>query len=386
MEQHPFTIHIPQEVLDDLAARLARTRWPDELESMSGAAASWDYGVSLSYLQALVNYWRAGFDWRAQERALNAWHHYRAEVDGLSIHFIHERGQGPQPFPLILTHGWPSTFAEMLKIIPLLTDPASYGGDPADAFDVVVPSLPGYGFSDRITQPGPWKTERRWAALMAGLGYERFGAQGGDVGAGVTTALGRFFPEQVVGIHLNSDLAAPSPLPTEADLSAAERDYLARLKRWEEEEGGYSHQQQTRPQTLAYGLNDSPVGLAAWIVEKFRAWSDCGGDVESRFSKDELLTTITIYWATQTISSSIRGYYQWPQHAAYSRPQGRVKVPTGVAVFPGEYLIGSVPREWAERTYNVQHWTEMPRGGHFAAQEEPELLVEDIRAFFRALR
>lgn len=209
MKQDPFTINIPQADLDDLAERLARPRWPDEVEG-----AGWDYGTNRAYLQELVDYWRTRFDWRAQERALNTLHHYRVEVDGLGIHFVHERGKGPHPFPLIITHGWPSTFVELLKIIPRLTDPASYGGDPADAFDVVVPSLPGYGFSDPVTQRGSWRTDERWAALMRGLGYARFGAQGGDVGADVTTALGRFFPEQVAGIHLNSDLAWPSPLPS----------------------------------------------------------------------------------------------------------------------------------------------------------------------------
>jgi pimeloyl-ACP methyl ester carboxylesterase len=381
MQYEPFMITIPQTDLDDLAERLARTRWPDEV-----AGAGWDHGTNRAYLQELVDYWRTRFDWRAQERALNTLHHYRAEVDGLSVHFIHERGKGPNPFPLIITHGWPSTFVEMLKIIPRLTDPASYGGDPADAFDVVVPSLPGYGFSDHVIQRGSWRTDERWAALMPGLGYERFGAQGGDVGADVTTALGRFFPEQVAGIHLNSDLAWPSPMPASAELSEEEREYLARCEHWEKEEGAYRHQQHTRPQTLAYGLNDSPAGLAAWIVEKYYAWSDCGGEVENRFTKDELLTNISMYWFTQSISSSIRGYYQGGQYTTSTQPLKRVSVPTGVAVFPGEYLIGRVPRAWAERSYNIQHWTEMPRGGHFAALEEPDLLVEDIRAFFRTLR
>ena len=381
MQSSPFTIDVPQQALDDLTGRLARTRWPDEIEGVG-----WEYGVSLAYLRDLVDYWRTAFDWRAQERALNSWHHYRADVDGLGIHFIHERGNGSRPFPLILTHGWPSTFVELLKLIPLLTDPASHGGDPTDAFDVVVPSLPGYGFSDHIIRPGPWNVEQRWVALMAGLGYERFGAQGGDFGAGVTTALGHSFPDQVIGIHLSSDLRSPSPMPAESDLSEAEKDYLARITRWKDEEGGYSHQQRTRPQTLAFGLNDSPAGLAAWMVDKFRSWSDCGGDVESRFTKDELLTNSTIYWVTQSIGSSMRRYYELGHTTTTTQPPPRVEVPTGVAVFPGEYLIGRVPREWGERSYNIQHWTEMPRGGHFAAQEEPELLAEDIRAFFRALR
>lgn len=381
MDQHPFTVHLPQAVLDDLFERLARTRWPDEAEG-----AGWEYGTNLAYMKELVEYWRMQFDWQAQERTINAFAQYRATVNGVQIHFIHERGKGPRPLPLILTHGWPSTFCEMLKIIPKLADPASYGGDPADAFDVVVPSLPGYGFSDPIPRYSAWETHQGWAELMAGLGYGRFGAQGGDVGAGVTTRLGRFYHDRVIGIHLNSDLAWPSPLPNIDELSEAEKDYLARAQRWEEEEGAYSHQQGTRPQTLAYGLNDSPAGLAAWIVEKFYAWGDCAGDIERRFTKDELLTDVTIYWATQTISPSIRGYYESRQNAAKRQPSKRVEVPTGVALFPNEALVGLVPREWAERTYNVQHWQQMPSGGHFAAMEEPDLLVEDIRAFFRGLR
>ncbi len=381
MEKHTFTVQVPQEVLDDLKDRVARTRWPDE-----AVDAEWDYGSQLTYMQELAHYWRTAFDWRAQENMINRFTQYRAEVDGLGIHFIHERGEGPNPFPLLLTHGWPSTFLEMGKLIPLLTNPARFGGDPKDAFDVVVPSLPGYGFSDRPSWRGFWKVHTYWAKLMTELGYEQFGAQGGDVGAGVTSNLGRFFPERLRGIHLSSNLAWPSPLPDAPNLSEAEKDYLARVERWEREEGAYEHQQRTRPQTLAFGLNDSPVGLAAWIVEKLRAWSDCGGDVERRFSKDYILTTVTIYWVTQTISSSIRGYYDWSHSVVIPQERNYINVPTGVAVFPGEFLVGQVPREWAERTYRVQHWTEMPRGGHFAAWEEPELLAQDVRAFFRPLR
>ena len=381
LETHTFSLAIPQEVLDDLKERLARSRWPDE-----ATGADWDYGSKLAYMRELVDYWRTGFDWRAQERAINHFAHYRAEVDGLGIHFIHERGRGPHPLPLILTHGWPSTFMEISKLIPLLTNPASFGGDLEDAFDVVVPSLPGFGFSDRPSKPGYWQVHEQWASLMAGLGYERFGAQGGDIGAGVTTNLGRFFPERLVGIHFSSNLTWPSQPPDPSELSAAEKDYIVRVERWEREEGAYEHEQRTKPQTLAYGLNDSPIGLAAWIVEKLRAWSDCDGDVERRFSKDDMLTTIMIYWATQTISSSVRCYYDWGHAPMSDQKRKHIDVPTGVAVFPGEYLVGQVPREWAERSYNVTHWTQMPRGGHFAAWEEPELLAEDIKAFFRPLR
>lgn len=381
MEIQPFAVEVPQAVLDDLKERLVRARWPDE-----AAGAGWDYGTSLAYMQELADYWCSRFDWRAQERAINRFAQYRAEVNGAMVHFLHERGKGSQPLPLILTHGWPSSFLEMSKLIPLLTDPVRFGGDAGDAFDVVVPSLPGYGFSDRPSWRGPWQTHERWATLMSGLGYERFGAHGGDVGAGITSNLGYFFPDRVIGIHLSSDLISPSPLPDCSELSEAEKDYLARVERWEQDEGAYGHQQRTRPQTLAYGLQDSPVGLAAWIVEKFRAWSDCDGEVERHFSKDDLLTTITLYWVTQTMSSSLRDYYERWHVPALPQQRKRIEVPTGVAVFPGEFLIGQVPREWAERSYRITHWTEMPRGGHFAAWEEPELLAQDLRAFFRPFR
>jgi pimeloyl-ACP methyl ester carboxylesterase len=408
MRIDPFQVHVLQPVLDDLRERLARTRWPDEV-----AGAGWDYGASLASMQDLVAYWCAGFDWRTQERALNGFAQFHAEIDGLRIHFVHERGAGPgsgsrrlsgaagqrgaagqpeagqQPLPLILTHGWPSSFAEMLKIVPMLADPARFGGDPADAFDVVVPSLPGFGFSQPPARRGRVHVHALWAKLMTEvLGYRRFCASGGDIGAGVTSRLGLFYPERVAGIHLwTVDLLRPNPVPQPEQLSAAERDYLERVRRWEDEEGGYDHIQGTRPQTLAYGLNDSPAGLAAWIVEKFRAWSDCGGDVERCFTKDELLTNVTLYWVTGTINSSIRMYYE-SRHDPNANPLGpglRIEVPTGIAMFPGEKDL-IVPREWAQRCYNVTRWTDMPRGGHFPAQEQPQLLVEDIRAFFRAMR
>ena len=384
MQIRPFEIHAPQADLDDLKERLAWTRWPDEVEG-----AGWDYGTNLAYLRELVDYWRTKFDWRAQEQALNTLPHYLATIDGWDIHFIHVRGERPGSIPLVITHGWPSSFVEMLKLIPRLTEPSKYGGDAADAFDVVVPSLPSFGFSQRRTRRGPLKAHEAWAQLMTeGLGYRRFAAQGGDIGAGVTSSLGRFYPDRVIGIHISSvDLVWPSPLPDAAQLSEAEKDYLARVERWEKEEGAYSHIQGTRPQTLAYGLNDSPAGLAAWIVEKWRAWSDCGGNVEASFTKDELLTNVTIYWITQTINSSIRAYYE-SQHNPNPNPLPlgqRIEVPTAVAMFPAEKEL-LVPRQFAERCYNIQRWTEMPRGGHFAALEQPELLAQDIREFFRTLR
>jgi pimeloyl-ACP methyl ester carboxylesterase len=377
----PFRVDVTEEVLHDLNARLDRTRWPDEIEG-----AGWDYGTNLAYLRELVTHWRTQFNWRAQERGINQFAHYTANVDGLDIHFIHERGKGPQPLPLVLTHGWPGTFFEMHKLIPLLTDPARFGGDAQDAFDVVVPSLPGYGFSERPRHAG--MTSARivdlWATLMTDvLGYGRFAAHGGDIGAGVTTGLGRRYPDRVLGIHLTA-LADPYLGPGALELSPAEREFVALRAQWEEDEGAYGHQHSTRPQTLAYGLNDSPAGLASWIVDKFRAWSDCGGDVERCFTKDELLTTITIYWVTQTINSSIHLYYESRHHPQPHTSDNRVTVPCGVALTTE--AVDRAPREWAERTYDVRRWTELPRGGHFLALEEPELLADELRAFFRELR
>ena len=383
MDVQPFKIEVPEETLADLKERLAQTRWPDELPG-----TGWDYGTNMAYLKELVDYWQNSFDWRAQEEAINRFSHFKADVDGLGIHFIHQKGVGPDPMPLVLTHGWPGSFFEMSKITPLLADPASHGGDAADAFHVVTPSMPGYGFSDHPTKPGMHvlRVSDLWVKLMKdGLGYDRFGAQGGDWGASVTAYLGFAYPENLIGIHLTS-MVRPTPYmgPGSTPLSEAEQALLKQREEWMQAEGGYSHIQGTKPQTLSYGLNDSPVGLAAWLVEKYRSWSDCGGDVESRFTKDELLTTITIYWAAQIINSSTRLYYETARHPWDMKQGERISVPAAMAVFPGE--ISLPPREWGERSYNVQRWTEMPSGGHFAALEEPEKLAEDIRAFFRPLR
>jgi len=379
-----FTLKVESAVLEDLQSRLARTRWPDQIQG-----AGWSYGTDLGYLRELVDYWRTAFDWREQERQINQLPQFRTRVEGLNIYFVYARGTGPASFPLVLTHGWPSSFFEAYKIIGPLTDPGSHGGDPADAFDVVVPSLPGFGFSERPSQPGLVPIDMIWRRLMTDtLGYSRFGAHGTDIGARVTSALGRFHPDVVAGIHLGSvDLEWPDPLPEDNDLTEAERSYLKRARHWEQEEGAYAEIQATRPQTLAYGLNDSPVGLAAWIIEKYRAWSDCHGDLESRFTKDELLTNIMIYWVSETINSSMRRYYE-SRHNPSPRPLKlgqRIETPTGIAMFPGELAL-LVPREWAERCYNVKRWTDMPSGGHFPALEEPALLIEDIRAFLRPYR
>ena len=375
----PFRIEIGESVLADLRRRIRRTRWPGEIED-----AGWDYGTPLGYLRELCDYWADRFDWRAQERRLNAYPHYRAEIDGLGIHFVHIRGKGGNPRPLVLTHGWPSTFVELEKLFGPLSDPVSAGAAAEASFDLVVPSLPGYGFSDQPRQRGMdvGRIASLWRRLMTeGLGYERFLAHGGDWGAGVSTALARDHADVVEGIHLHFVAAGgDSPLVEESSLSEAERAYLAQRRNWQWAEGSYGHQQGTKPQTLSYGLNDSPAGLAGWIVEKWRAWSDCGGDVETRFAKDELLTHLTIYWATQTIASSVRLYYernQAPQLLPVDRP---IEVPTAFARFPAEVI--DPPREWIARFFNLARFTDMPRGGHFAAAEEPELLADDIRASF----
>lgn len=381
MNLQTFKVQVPQGTLDDLQERLARTRWADEI-----SGAGWDYGSNLSYMKELIDYWQSDFDWRTQEEEINRFSHFRASIDNLGIHFVHERGKGAKPMPIIITHGWPSSFYQMLKIIPLLADPESHGGDPADSFDVIVPSMPGYGFSDRPDKRGMTVTRIAdlWARLMKEeLGYHHFAAQGGDIGGGVTARLALTYPELLAGIHV-TDVRNPYLGEGARELSEAERKFLAEEEKWEKEEGAYGSIQATKPQTLAYGLNDSPVGLAAWIVEKFRSWSDCDGDVERRFTKDELLTNLTIYWATETINSSIRLYYEHRHNSSPQKQGERIEVPTAVALFPKD--LSRPPREWAERTCNVQRWTEMPRGGHFAAMEEPELLVEDIRAFFRTLR
>jgi pimeloyl-ACP methyl ester carboxylesterase len=383
MEIAPFQIQIPQGVIADLRQRLARTRWPDAIPG-----SGWEYGADRDYIKELANYWLTQFDWRKQESALNQFHHFKANVDGFGIHCIHERGKAPQPLPLVITHGWPGSFVEMVKLIPLLADPAAHGGDPADAFDVVAPSMPGYGFSDRPSQRGMnvFRFAEMWVKLMAGLGYLRFGAHGGDFGAGVSTALGLYHADHIIGLHLNYIPGSYRPFLEKghAELSKREKQFLKDDEKWWDEEGGYCHVQLTHPQSISFGLNDSPVGLAAWIVEKFRAWGDCGGDVERRFSKDELLTNVMIYWATETISSANRLYFEARLRPMHFQKGQRVAAPCGVAHFPKEAPFP--PRQWVERGYNIQRWSDFPRGGHFPALEEPELLAEDIRAFFRPLR
>jgi pimeloyl-ACP methyl ester carboxylesterase len=378
----PFSIQIEEEILSDLRARICNTRWPDQ-----APGAAWEQGTDLKYLRQLLAYWADGFDWHAQERQLNAFNQFRADLDGVHIHFVHERSRRGRGIPLILTHGWPSTFVELLSLVPFLTDPEAHGID-APAFDVVVPSLPGYGFSERPAQTGYRYVAGLWHRLMHGLGYERYGAQGGDFGAGVATFMALEDPTPVVGVHLSNLEIQPYTGAGARPLSAAERTYLERNEAFWQEEGGYKAIQSTKPQTLGYGLNDSPAGLAAWILEKWRSWADSHGDLDERFSRDFLLTTVTLYWVTQTITSSMRDYFDNDnsRFRVTLGPQSFVNVPTSIAVFASQFVDeGAPPREWAERLYNVVRWTSMPSGGHFAPAEEPELLARDIAAFFADL-
>jgi microsomal epoxide hydrolase len=381
-----FEIDVPDAALADLRGRLARTRLPPD------EADDWSAGMNPTYLRELVEYWRSGYDFRAREAELNALPQFRATIGSTAVHFIHARGVGHAPLPIVLTHGYPDSFLRFLKLIPLLTDPAAHGGDASDAFDVVVPSLPGYAFSDPPQRGGAtFNIGELWHKLMTNeLGYARFAAHGGDWGSTVTEHLARSHPAAVIGIHL-TDVPFWHAFQKPHTLSAAEKRFLESIEQFPRTEGAYAVIQGTRPETLAQGLNDSPAGLLAWIVEKFQRWSDCGGDVESRFTKDELLTNVMLYWTTQSIGSSFQPYYdlthanvvRWMLETAktWIHP---VKVPAGFALFPKD--LSHPPREWAERFFYVKRWTQMPRGGHFAAMEEPELLAEDIREFFRPLR
>ncbi|MDP1513049.1 epoxide hydrolase [Paenibacillus ottowii] len=376
-----FNIHISHEVLDDLHSRLQNIRWPDQL-----VESNWKQGTDLNFLKTLVSYWRDQYDWRAQESLLNRLSQYRCQIDGIDVHFVHEHGKGPAPLPLILTHGWPDSYLRYQKVIPLLTDPANHGGDPEDAFDVIIPSLPGFGFSGRPIHEGVnnFYVSEMWAKLMTEiLGYQKFAAAGGDIGSGVTRYLASNHPELLVGIHL-TDIGIIRELMAAQDpdkLSEAERQYRENAAEWISKEGGYMSMQSTRPQTLAYGLSDSPAGLAAWLIEKFRAWSDCGDDLLRTFNLDELITHIMIYWVNNTIASSTRMYYE---NANSLPPLGSIQVPAGLALFPADIL--QPPQEWASRSLNIIRWSPMLRGGHFTALEEPEFFAEDIRAFFRPLR
>ncbi len=383
MHIQPFVVDIPQADLDDLKTRLARTRWPDEV-----TGSGWEYGANLGYMQSLARYWLNDFDWRAQEKRINSFPNFKAQVDGLWIHFIHERGKGPNPIPLILTHGWPSSFVEMLKMIPMLSDPERFGADPGDSFDVVVPSVPGYGFSDRPLERGMTRSRvaELWVKLMDGLGYPVFASHANDIGAVITAYIARDAPGQLIGLHtLMPQFPSPTYGPEDAPMSEAERSFIEFNERWDKEEGGYNLIQETRPQTLAYSLNDSPIGLAAWIIEKWRSWGALGGELENSFTRDELLTNVTIYWLTQTANSSARSYFERAHDPRAFGKNPKISVPTGVALTreAGQHA----PRERVERVYSdIRRWTEFDHGGHFLALEDPALLAGDIRNFFRQFR
>jgi pimeloyl-ACP methyl ester carboxylesterase len=381
----PFTVAVPEETLADLRDRLARTRYFDEFPG-----SEWTYGVSRSYLEELCDYWRTTFDWRAQEAILNAFDQFRTDVDGQPLHFIHARSSSPTAIPLLLVHGWPGSIFEFVKVIGPLCDPAAHGGNAADAFHLVVPSIPGYGFSGPTVGPG-WGPERiasAFAILMQRLEYDRYVAAGGDWGAITTTELARADGgRHMRGLHLTMPLGEP-PEKTGVGEALSESDQQG-LADWaaHQASGTVVHVpiNSTRPHTLAFALNDSPAGLAAWLVDKFRSYSDCDGDVETSFTKDELLAEITTYWVTGTIASASRLYYERAhERAATSSHAQRIDVPTGCAIFPRD--VRRVPRPWAERLYNIQRWAEMPSGGHFPGLEEPELLVSELRTFFRPLR
>lgn len=380
MRREPFTIHVPDPVLDDLRARILRTRWPER-----APGPAWHQGTDLGYLQQLLETWANGFDWRAEERALNAHPHFRAEVEGVQIHFIHQRAVEGDGIPLILTHGWPSCFIEYLGLIPRLTDPKAHGLS-GPAFDVIVPSLPGYGFSQRPVVSTYATIARMWHQLMHGLGYARYGAGGGDFGAGVATHMALLEPASLLGIHLTTPEIGPPNLPPGVPLSEAEAAYVAEVQRWDAVERGYSSIQSTKPQTLGYALNDSPAGLAAWILEKWRSWSDSGGEPETCVSRGFLLSLLTIYWATESVTSSLRDYFDNRWHGAALAPGTRVTVPTAFANFHRSFVSeGNPPRSWLEHLYELRHWRDMPRGGHFAAVEAPDLLSRDLGEFFGSI-
>jgi epoxide hydrolase len=370
----PFRIHVPDDVLDDLRSRLSRTRWPE-----AECVDDWSQGIPLEYTRSLADYWANEYDWRSREAALNRFNQFTTEIDGLDIHFIHQRSPHADAFPVVFTHGWPGSIVEFHKVIDPLTNPTAHGGRAEDALHVVCPSLPGYGFSGKPNRTG-WGVEKianAWDQLMVSLGYNRYGAQGGDWGSAVTTQLGRN-GAHCAAIHLNMPVGRPTK-ESLANPTEEEKQALAALAQHRSTGTGYSKQQSTRPQTLGYGLADSPVGQMAWIVEKFWAWMDCDGHPENVLTKDELLDNVMMYWVTDSGASSARLY--WESFKAWGS-MSRVELPTGIAAFPGEIL--PAPRSWCEPVYNITHWTTMPRGGHFAAFEQPELFVDDVRAFFSA--
>ena len=382
-EIRPFRCHVPDEVIADLKVRLARIRWPDQLDG-----AGWDYGTERGYLEELCTYWRDSFDWRAAEARFNRYPQFTSEINGENVHFYHIRSPEPDALPLILTHGYPGSVAEFLDILGPLSDPASHGGDRRDAFHVVAPSIPGYGFSGPTRHKGfnIGKAAAINDRIMELLGYDRYFAQGGDYGSAISSRMAMNHPDRVIGLHLNFIVGKPADLANPmAGLSEREIAEQVWKREYDARESGYQAIQGTKPQSLAYGLTDSPAGLAAWVVEKFKTWSDCGDDIESSYSKDQLLENIMLYWVTGTINSAMRFYYECiGPNAAPQDDWAFVTVPTAHARFPAE--IRPTPRAWAEQMYNIVRWTTLPKGGHFAAFEQPDLFVNDLREFCRDYR
>ena len=371
----PFSVNVPQQVLDDLKLRLGLTRWPDHIKD-----DGWKNGADYAYMKELTTYWKDTFDWRKVEAEINAYPNFMADINGHQIHFMHIKGKGKRTVPLIITHGWPGSFLEMMKLIPLLTENTEF------SFDLVIPSVPGFGFSDKITDPGCNSefVADIWHQLMTTLGYTRYGAQGGDIGSGISTWLSLKYPSSSIGLHLN--YISGSYKPYLADGEQLSDEVLAFQKagaEWSAREGAYAYMHATKPLTAAYGLNDSPAGLCAWIVEKFNGWSDNNGNIEHSFTKDELLANVTLYWVTQTIHSSMRIYNENSKKPLVFTKNQYVTVPVAFAKFPKE--LPTPPRSYIEKGFNIRQWTEMPAGGHFAAVEEPELLSKDMIKFFSAL-
>lgn len=366
-----FKCQVPQAAIDDLKFRIAQTRWTDEI-----VGSGWKYGASLSYIKDLTGYWLTRFDWRETEDEINRYPNYIAEIDGINIHFLHVKGRGKTSIPLMITHGWPGSFLEMMKLIPLLSS------NPELSFDLIIPSVIGYGFSQKMNTPGCdlWFIADLWAKLITELGYKKVLAQGGDFGAGINTALALRHPEKILGLHLNYIHSSYLPFLSEKErFTLEEIQYQKEADDWFKMEGAYAHQHRTKPLTLAYGLNDSPVGLCAWIVEKFYEWSDCNGNIEKVFSKDELLANISLYWFTESIHSSIRMYNEAVKRPLHFSENDFINIPVGIAKFHKEEPFP--PRRFIERGYNIQHWTDIAKGGHFAAMEQPELLANDIIQF-----
>lgn len=378
----PFQIKVKDDVLEDLAQRLARARWPDQVGD------PWVYGTDVSFLRELCDYWQNTYDWRAEEARLNQFEHFTTRIDSRQLHFIHERSPHSNALPVLMTHGWPGSISEFTKIIPMLTQPEHYGASADDAFHVICPSIPGYGFSSAPTEPGfdQKRVAEGHVHLMRELGYDHYVVQGGDWGSPISSWNAKLAPDNVKALHLTL-LFAGYPKHKSDPFENVTDEEKARLESRREhmaEGTGYQAIQGTKPQTLGYGLNDSPIGLAAWIAEKFQSWTDCGGIVENAVSKDELLTNIMIYWVTGTITSSARLYYESAHVRSDLHADGRIETPTGCAMFPGE--LYQPPRAWAEELYTIQHWTHQQKGGHFAALEQPALLAEDLRIFFRSFR